>query len=59
MLLMAVLMAGVASAQQNLWQSAGVVSPEVCEDGSVVFRYYAPEAESVEVDLSHVPGPRE
>ena len=49
MLLMAVLTAGAVSAQQNLWQSGGVVSPELCEDGSVVFRYYAPLAESVEV----------
>lgn len=49
MLLMVVLTAGAVSAQQNLWQSGGVVSPEVCKDGSVVFRYYAPLAESVEV----------
>ena len=39
----------VASAQQNIWQSAGVSSPEICEDGSVVFRYFAPHALSVEV----------
>ena len=49
MLLLFVLMADVASAQENLWQSAGVTSPEVLADGSVVFRYFAPEAESVAV----------
>ena len=38
-----------AMAQEKLWQNAGVVSPEVCDDGSVVFRYFAPEAESVAV----------
>ena len=49
MLLMFVLTADVVLAQQNLWQSAGVTSPEVCEDGSVVFRYFAPNANSVAV----------
>ena len=49
MLLLFVLMADVASAQENLWHSAGVTSPEVLADGSVVFRYFAPEAESVAV----------
>ena len=39
----------VASAQQNIGHSAGVVSPEVCADGSVVFRYFAPNASRVEV----------
>ena len=48
-LLMYVLTANVVLAQQNLWQRAGVTSPELCEDGSVVFRYFAPEAESVAV----------
>ena len=49
MLLMFVLTADVVLAQQNLWQNGGVTSPELCADGSVVFRYFAPEAQSVEV----------
>lgn len=49
MLLMFVLTADVVLAQQNLWQNGGVTSPELCADGSVVFRYFAPEAKSVEV----------
>ena len=44
-----VLATDVVLAQQNLWQNEGVTSPELCEDGSVVFRYFAPNAESVEV----------
>ena len=48
-LLMLVFAVSVASAQQNIWQNEGVTSPELCEDGSVVFRYFAPSAESVEV----------
>ena len=56
LLLICVLTAGVVSAQQNLWQSAGVVSPEVSADGSVVFRYFAPEAESVAVVGDFVSG---
>ena len=45
------LFAGVsmASAQENLWQDRSVTSPEVLEDGSVVFRYFAPDVERVEV----------
>ena len=48
-LLMFVFAVSVASAQQNIGHSEGVVSPEVCADGSVVFRYFAPNAECVEV----------
>ena len=44
-----VLATDVVWAQQNLWQNEGVTSPELCEDGSVVFRYFAPNAVSVEV----------
>lgn len=44
-----VLATDVVLAQQNLWQNEGVTSPELCVDGSVVFRYFAPNAESVEV----------
>ena len=44
-----ILCCGVAMAQENLWQGAGVTSPEVCEDGSVIFRLYAPNAEEVAV----------
>ena len=40
---------GSATAQQNLWKSQNVVSPEIGNDGSVTFRLYAPEAKSVEV----------
>ena len=40
-----ILCCGVAMAQENLWQGAGLTSPEVCEDGSVIFRLYAPNAE--------------
>ena len=49
LLLSFVLATDVVWAQQNLWQNEGVTSPELCEDGSVVFRYFAPNAESVEV----------
>ena len=37
------------TAQQNLWMSREVVSPEVHADGSVTLRYKAPAATSVEV----------
>ena len=40
---------GSATAQQNLWKSQNVVSPEIGDDGRVTFRLYAPEAKSVEV----------
>ncbi len=49
LVLSVVLATDVVLAQQNLWQNEGVTSPELCEDGSVVFRYFAPNAESVEV----------
>lgn len=37
------------SAQQALWSGAPVKSPEILEDGRVVFRLAAPKAEKVEV----------
>lgn len=40
---------GSAMAQEKLWQGEALGSPEVCEDGSVIFRLYAPMAESVAV----------
>ena len=48
-LLCFVVVACAASAQQNIGQRGGLTSPELCDDGSVVFRYFAPSAESVEV----------
>ena len=36
-------------AQEALWQSADIVSPEVLDDGRVTFRFYAPNAKNVEV----------
>ena len=44
------------SAQQNLWQTKGVTSPEVLDDGSVVVRLYAPEAKSVVLKCDFAPG---
>lgn len=41
---------GQAVAQQNLWCEEGVLSPEVCEDGGVIFRLYAPNAQRVVVE---------
>lgn len=41
---------GQAVAQQNLWREEGVLSPEVCEDGGVIFRLYAPNARRVVVE---------
>lgn len=41
---------GRAVAQQNLWREEGVLSPEVCEDGGVIFRLYAPNARRVVVE---------
>ena len=45
-------------AQQNLWRAEGVVSPEVREDGTVTFRLYAPEAQSVALAGDFVAGGR-
>ena len=45
----AIVAMGSAAAQQNLWKSQNVVSPEIGDDGRVTFRLYAPEAKSVEV----------
>lgn len=45
----AIMGCGMCHAQQNLWQYSQVVSPELHDDGSVTFRLFAPEAESVDV----------
>lgn len=58
LLLMLVALVGVGSlsAQQNLWQTKGVISPEVLDDNSVVIRLYAPEAKSVVLNCDFVSG---
>lgn len=43
------MLSGYCAAQQNIWQGEGLISPEVCEDNSVVFRLYAPHADAVAV----------
>ena len=50
--------ATAVQAQQNLWQGEGISSPEVCEDGSVIFRLYAPKATSVMVVGDFAPAPQ-
>lgn len=40
---------GGAVAQQNLWKSQSVVSPEIGDNGCVTLRLYAPEAKEVRV----------
>ena len=56
--LMLVALVGVSSlsAQQNLWQTKGVTSPEILDDRSVVIRLYAPEAKSVVLKCDFAPG---
>ena len=51
------LVVGVATcvAQQNLWRAEGVTSPDIAADGSVTFRLYAPEAESVALTGDFLP----
>ena len=49
MLLMFVFVASLSSAQQNIGQRGGLTSPELCDDGSVIFRYFAPNATRVAV----------
>lgn len=44
------------SAQQNLWQTKSLVSPEILDDNSVVVRLYAPAAESVVLKCDFVEG---
>lgn len=46
------------TAQQNLWMSREVVSPEVHADGSVTLRYKAPAATSVEVVGDFIASPQ-
>ena len=45
-----------AMAQQNLWQKDNTSSPEIMEDGSVVLRLYAPQAECVTLYGDFAPG---
>ena len=44
-----------AFAQQALWGGASLVSPEFNENGTVTFRYRAPEAEKVQVTGDFLP----
>lgn len=44
-----------AMAQQALWGGAGIVSPEINEDGTVTFRYHAPKAIKVTVSGDFLP----
>jgi len=43
------------SAQQALWGAAGVVSPEVKEDNTVIFRFQAPNAKEVKITGDWMP----
>lgn len=43
------------AAQQNLWQGEPLKSPEVNADGSVTFRFFAPEARQVKVTGDFLP----
>lgn len=43
------------AAQQNLWQGEPLKSPEVNADGSVTFRFFAPEARRVKVTGDFLP----
>lgn len=43
------------AAQQNLWQGEALKSPEVNADGSVTFRFFAPEARRVKVTGDFLP----
>ena len=45
-------------AQQNLWSTRVVVSPELHADGSVTLRYKAPAATSVEVVGDFIASPQ-
>lgn len=49
------LMTCSAFAQQALWGSASIVSPEINEDGTVTFRYHAPKAVKVTVSGDFLP----
>lgn len=52
------LMTCSAFAQQALWGSASTVSPEINDDGTVTFRYYAPKAVKVTVSGDFLPTQR-
>ena len=45
----ALFLCGAANAQEALWSRTAVTSPEVNQDGTVTFRYFAPKAMSVQV----------
>jgi len=49
------LIACSAFAQEALWGSASVTSPEINEDGTVTFRYHAPKAVKVTVSGDFLP----
>ncbi len=40
---------GAANAQEALWSRNAITSPEINQDGTVTFRYFAPKAMSVQV----------
>jgi enterochelin esterase-like enzyme len=44
-----------ASAQQALWGAAGIVSPEIKDDRTVVFRFLAPDAKEVKLTGDWMP----
>ncbi|MGN0195319.1 MAG: esterase [Candidatus Cryptobacteroides sp.] len=44
-----------ANAQQALWGGSQIVSPQINEDGTVTFRYFAPKAVKVEVTGDFLP----
>jgi enterochelin esterase family protein len=52
----ALVLAGAAAAQPGRPQGPSVVSPEVAADRKVVFRIYAPKAESVGLFTTDLPG---
>ena len=52
------LIACSAFAQEALWGSASVTSPEINEDGTVTFRYHAPKAVKVTVSGDFLPTKR-
>lgn len=42
-------------AQQALWGAPGIVSPEVKEDNSIIFRFQAPDAKAVKISGDWMP----
>ena len=50
-----VAMSGMAMAQQALFSSASVKSPEINDDGTVTFRLYAPKAVTVRLTGDFLP----